>query len=112
MGYMGGIKTFRAWVKKPKNFSKVDKVSVEELLPLKGIAKDALSIGQEEMPDCKGIKRMGFEPYLIYDPEAQAAAELSPRIECQADSNVDSMGLVNSSAESWDCVCNQDSNTQ
>ena len=33
VGYMGGIKTFRAWVRKPKNFSKVDTISVGELLP-------------------------------------------------------------------------------
>jgi chromosome segregation ATPase len=45
VGYMGGIETFRAWVKKPRNFSKVDTVSVEELLPLKGMAEDALTIG-------------------------------------------------------------------
>jgi hypothetical protein len=78
----------------------VDKVSVEELLPLKGIAEDALSIGQEEMPDCKGIKCMGFDPHLIYDSEAQAVAQLSPRAEHQANSDVDSTGSMNSSAES------------
>ena len=112
VGYMGGIETFWAWVKKPENFSKVDKVFVEELLPLKGIAEDALSIEQEEMPNCKGIKRMGFKPHLIYDLEAQAVAWLSPRIERQADSDVDSTRSMNSSVESWDCVHDKDLNNQ
>jgi hypothetical protein len=78
---MGGIETFRAWVKKLRNFSKVDTVSIEELLPLKGMAKDALTIGQKEMPNCRGIKRIRFEPYLIYDPGARAVAKLPPRAE-------------------------------
>ena len=81
-------------------------------MPLKGIAEDALSIGQEEMPNCRGIKRMGFELHLIYDPEARATAEFSPRVECQADSDIDSMGSVNSFAESWDFIRNQDLNNQ
>jgi hypothetical protein len=87
---MGGIETFQAWVKKPRNFSKVDIVSVEELLPLKGMVKDALTIGQKEMPDCRGIKCIRFEPHLIYDLGARAAAELPPRAERQADSDIDS----------------------
>jgi hypothetical protein len=91
VGYMGGIETFQAFVRKPENFLKEDTVYVEELLPLKGIAEDALAIGQEEMPDCRGIKHMGFEPHLLYDPEARAAARLSPRVERQADSDVDSI---------------------
>jgi hypothetical protein len=90
----------------------VDTVSVEELLPLKGIAEDALAIRQEEMPDCRGIKRMGFEPHLIYNPEAQAAVELPLRAERQADSDIDSTGSVGSSAESWDHVPNTDPNNQ
>jgi hypothetical protein len=96
------LKPFEAWVRKPGNFLKVDTVYVEELLPLKGIAEDALAIGQEEMPDCRGIKHMGFEPHLLYDPEARAAARLSPRVERQADLDVDSIGSVGSFAESWD----------
>ena len=110
MDYMGGIETFRAWVKKPGNLSMVDKVSIEELLPLKGIAEDALSIGQDEMPDCKGFKHMGFESHLIYDPEAQAAAELSPWIERQAYLDVDSTGSVNSSTKSWGARDNDPNN--
>jgi hypothetical protein len=108
---MGGIETFWAWVKKPENYLKVDTVSIEALLPLKGIAEDALAIGQEEMPDCRGIKRMGFEPHLLYDPEARAAARLSPRAERQVDSDVDSTGSAVSFAESWDHVPSIDSNS-
>jgi hypothetical protein len=70
MGYMGGIETLRAWVQKPSSFSRVDKVAVEELLPPKRIDEDALFIRHEEMPDCRGIRRMGFDLHLIYNPEA------------------------------------------
>jgi hypothetical protein len=45
------IETLRTWVEKPGNFPKVDKVTVEELLPPKRIVDNLLSIGQEEMPD-------------------------------------------------------------
>ena len=38
-GYIEGIKTFRGWVKKPENSSKVEIVYVEDLLPSKGIDK-------------------------------------------------------------------------
>jgi hypothetical protein len=89
----------------------VDTISTEEL-PLRGIAEDMLTIGQKEMPDCKGIKRMGFELHLIYDPEAQAATELPPRAEHQVDSDINSMGSVGSSIESWDRVPNMDPNSQ
>jgi hypothetical protein len=91
---------------------KVDTISVEELLPLKGITEDALAIGQEEMPDCRGIKRMGFVPHLVYDPEARAVAKLPPRAEHQADSDIDSMRSVGSSAESCDRVPIVDPNNQ
>jgi hypothetical protein len=102
MGYMEGIETLRAWVQKPGNFPRVDKVAIEELLPLKRIVENMLSIGQEEMPDCRGIRRMGFDPHLIYNHEARAAAKLSPRIERRVDSDIDSTGSVNSSTELWD----------
>jgi hypothetical protein len=69
-GYLVGIETFRAWVRKPRNFSKVETVSGEALLPSKDIVEDAQTIGQEEMPDCRGIKYTRFKPYLIYVPKA------------------------------------------
>jgi hypothetical protein len=55
-GYIGGIETFREWVKKPGNFFKVEIVFAEDLLPSKGIAEEAQTIGQKEMSDCRGIK--------------------------------------------------------
>ena len=55
MGYIGGIETFRAWVKKLKNFSKVDKVSIEELLPLKGIADDTCPSGKKRCMIVEGL---------------------------------------------------------
>jgi hypothetical protein len=61
LSYMEGIETHRAWVQKPGNFPRMDKVVVEELLPPKRIVENRLFIGQEEMPDCRGIKRMGFD---------------------------------------------------
>jgi hypothetical protein len=36
MGYMGGFESFREWVKKPGNFLKVETVSSEDVVPLKG----------------------------------------------------------------------------
>jgi hypothetical protein len=78
---MEGIETLRTWVQKPGNFPKVDKVTVEELLPPKRVVDNLLSIGQEEMPDCRGIKHMGFDPNLLYDREVRAAAKVSPRVE-------------------------------
>jgi hypothetical protein len=80
----------------------VDKVVVEELLPPKRIVENMLFIGQEEMLDCRGIKHMGFDPHLLYNREARVAAKISLRVERQVDSDTDSMGSVNSSAESWD----------
>jgi hypothetical protein len=109
MGYMEGIETLRAWVQKPGNFSRVDKVALEELLPPKRIVENMLFIRQEEMPDCRGTRCMGFDPHLIYNHEARAAAKLSPRIECQVDSDIDSTGSMNSSAESWDDLPDKDS---
>jgi hypothetical protein len=99
---MEGIETLRTWVQKPENFPKVDKVAIEELLPLKGVVDNLLSIEQEEMPDCRGIKHMGFDPYLLYDCEIRAATKVSPRVECRADPDTDSVGSMNSFAESWD----------
>ena len=32
-GYIGGFKTFREWVKKPENFSKVETITPEDFLP-------------------------------------------------------------------------------
>jgi hypothetical protein len=87
---LGGIETFQAWVRKPINFSKVETVSIEELLPSKGLVDDAQTIGQEEMPNYKGIKYMGFKPHLINDPKAQAEAKLPPKVECKEDSDIDS----------------------
>ena len=112
MGYMRGIETFRAWVRKPGNFSKVSTISIEELLPLKGIAEDAETIGQKKMPDCRGIKHMGFEPYLIYNLEARAEVKLPPRVEHPVDLDIESTGSMGSSVESWDCVPNENPNSQ
>jgi hypothetical protein len=107
MGYMEGIETLRAWVQKPDNFSRVDKVVVEEFLPPKRIVENML-FSRQEMLDCRGIRRMRFDPYLIYNHEARAAAKLSPRIELRVDSDIDSTGSVNSSAESWDDLLDKD----
>jgi hypothetical protein len=110
--YMGGIETLRAWIRKLGNFSKVETISAKELLPLKGIVEDEESIGQKEMLDCRGIKHMGFQPHLIYDPEARAKTKLSPRAKHQVDLDIDSTGSVGSSAESWDCVLIEDPDNQ
>jgi hypothetical protein len=97
---MEGIEFLRAWVQKPGNFPKVDKVSVEELLPPNRIVENMLLIGQEEMPDCRGIKDMGFDPHFLYNREAQAKAKISHEGERQGDSEADSTWTINSSAES------------
>ena len=108
VGYLRGIETFRAWVRKPRNFSKVETISTEELLPFKGIAKDVQTIGQEEMPDCKGIKYMGFKPHMIFGPKAWVEAKLPPKAKRKEDSNINSTGLVGSSADSWDRAPTED----
>jgi hypothetical protein len=66
------------------------------------VVLNVLSISQEEMPDCRGIRRIRFKPHLVYSLEAQSQARLPPRAECQEDSDVDSTKLVNSPTESWD----------
>jgi hypothetical protein len=73
VGYMEGIESLQSWVQKSGNFPKVDAVSVEELLPPNRIVENMLLIGQEEMPDCRGIKDMGFDPisYIIVKPQPQ-----------------------------------------
>jgi hypothetical protein len=45
---------------------------------------------------------MGFDPHLLYDREVQAAAKVSPRVERRVDLDTDSVGSINSFAESWD----------
>ena len=44
VGHMGGIETFWAWVRKIGNFSKVETIYAEELLPLKDFTEDAQTI--------------------------------------------------------------------
>jgi hypothetical protein len=68
-------------------------------VPSKQLAREAMSIGQEEMPDCRGITYLGFKPHLKYDPKARVEAELPPRVECKEDSDIDSIKLVGSSAD-------------
>jgi hypothetical protein len=106
---MEDIESLRSWVQKSGNFPKVDAVSVEELLPSNEIVENMLLIGQEEMPDCRGIKDMGFDPYLLYNREASTSAKASCEKECQGDSPADSSGFVNSSVESWDNHRDKDS---
>jgi hypothetical protein len=60
-------------------------VSVEELLPPNRIVENMLLIGQKEMPDCRGIKDMGFDPHLLYNREASAKAKISHGGERQGD---------------------------
>jgi hypothetical protein len=74
MGYMGGFESFREWVKKPGNFLKVETVSSEDVVPFKRAITNVVSIGLEEMPNCRGIKRMGFKPHLIYNQEGRSQA--------------------------------------
>jgi hypothetical protein len=112
VGYMEGIESLRSWVQKLGNFPKVDKVSVEELLPPNRIVKNMLLIGQEEMPDCRGIKDMGFDPHFLYNRDAQAKAKISHGEKRQGDSEADSTGLINFSAESWDNHPDKDSTGQ
>jgi hypothetical protein len=109
VGYMEGIESLRSWVQKPGNFPKVDAVSVEELLPSNEIVENMLLIGQEEMPDCRGIKDMGFEPHPLYDREASTSTKAFGKEDPQGDSPVDSSGSVNSSVESWDNHRDKDS---
>jgi hypothetical protein len=106
---MEGIESLRSWVQKPGNFPKVDAVSVEELLPSNKIVENMLLIGQEKMPDCRGIKDMGFNPHLLYNREASTSAKVSCEKERQGDSQADSSGSVNSSVESWDNHHDKDS---
>jgi hypothetical protein len=82
---MEDIESLRSWVQKPGNFPKVGAVSVEELLPSNEIVENLLLIGQEEMPDCRGIKEMGFDPHLLYNREALALAKSSCETEHQGD---------------------------
>jgi hypothetical protein len=112
VGYMEGIESLRSWVQKPGNFPKVDAVSVEELLPPNRIVENMLLIGQEEMPDCRGIKDMGFDPHLLYNREVIASAKISHKGERQGDSQADSSGSMNSSIESWDNHRDKDSTGQ
>jgi hypothetical protein len=102
MGYIGGFESFREWFKKPGNFLKVETVAPEDITPFKKAVLNVLSIDQEEMPDCRGIKCMGFKPHLVYRPKAWSQARLPHRAECQEDSDVDSTKSVNSSTEPWD----------
>jgi hypothetical protein len=60
MGYLGGFETFREWVKKPENFLQVDTISPKDVAPLKRVITNVVSVGQKEMPDCRGIKCMGL----------------------------------------------------
>ena len=60
------------------------------------------------MPNCKGIKYIGSKPHLIYDPRAQAEANLPPITEHKEDSDINSTGSVGSLAESWDCASVED----
>jgi hypothetical protein len=96
------FETFRDWVKKPGNFLRVDTISPKDVAPLKKVISNVASVGQKEMPDCWGIKCMGFRPHLVYDPKARSQARLPPRVDCQEDSDVDSTQSINSSTESWD----------
>jgi hypothetical protein len=66
------------------------------------------TIGQEEMPDYKGIRYIGFKLHLIYGPKAWVEAKLPPRAECKEDSNINSTGSMCSSAESWDSAPTED----
>jgi hypothetical protein len=79
MGYLGGFETLRDWVKKPGNFLKIDTISPKDVAPLKKVISNIASVGRREMPDCRGIKRMGFRPHLIYDSEARSQAQLPPK---------------------------------
>jgi hypothetical protein len=69
MGYIGGFESFREWVKKPGNFLKVETVSPQDVAPFKRAIANVVSIGQEEMPDCQGLKCMRFKPHLVYNQE-------------------------------------------
>jgi hypothetical protein len=109
---MEGIESLRSWVQKPGNFPKVDAVSVEELLPPNRIVENMLLIGQEEMPDCRGIKDMGSDPHLLYNFEVTASAKISHEGERQGDSRANSSGSMNSSIESWDNHRDKDSTGQ
>jgi hypothetical protein len=103
MGYLGGFETLRDWARKLKIFLKIDTISPKDAAPLKKVISNVSSIGRREMPDCRGIKRMGFRPYLIYDLEARSRAQLPPRVDRPEESDVDSTQSVNSSTKSWDC---------
>jgi hypothetical protein len=102
MGYVGGFETLRDWVKKPENIPRIDTILPRDIAPLKQAISKVSSIGQKEMPDCRGIKRMGFRPHLIYDPETRSRAQLPPKVDHPEESNVDSVQSINSSIESWD----------
>jgi hypothetical protein len=80
MGYLGGFETLKDWVKKPGNFLKIDSIFPKDVAPLKKMISNVSSIGQREMPDCQGIKRIGFRLHLMYDPEARSRAQLPPRL--------------------------------
>jgi hypothetical protein len=102
MGYIGGFETLKDWVKKPGNFLKIDSISPKDVAPLKKAISNVSCIGQREMPNCRGIKCMGFRPHLIYDLEARSRAQLPPRVDHLEESDVDSTQSVTSFAESWD----------
>jgi hypothetical protein len=102
MGYLGGFETLKDWVRKPENIPKIDTISSKDVAPLKQAISKVSSVGRKEMPDCRRIKRMGFRPHLIYDPETRSRAQLPPRVDRPEESDVDSVRSVTSSTESWD----------
>ena len=68
------------------------------------------TIGQNEMPDYRGIKYIGFKPHLIYDLKGWADTKLSPRAERKEDLDTKSIDSVGFSTESWDRASAKDPN--
>ncbi|XP_059459492.1 uncharacterized protein LOC132189035 [Corylus avellana] len=103
LGYITGFETFRDWVKNPSNLINLYTVNAEDVPPAEQAIEEVASIGQKEMPDCKGITFFGYNPFarseVVGHPEAKE--HLEP--EEHSDDN-DSSKSVYVSEEEWDFV--------
>lgn len=114
VGYIAGTETFCNWAKHFENHAKIDIVAAEDVVPSRELAREVTSIGQQKMPNCKGITFFGYKPHLKYDPQARAKVGLSPIVDPEPTehSNNNSMNSVSVTEETWDLLSDEDANYQ
>jgi hypothetical protein len=61
-----------------KSCSRIETITAKDLPPTKECAQQVTFIGQDEMPECKGITYYGYKPHLGYDNKAREKEGLSP----------------------------------